>query len=497
VAVASVALATWLKYLAQPSIIPTDVPILYVLAVVLTSLFFGLGPSIATCILSIVAYDYFFISPLYTIGPRNVDSIPILFIFILVALTISFLASNLRSQKLLAVSEIVTRKNAETALREMNLTLERRVAERTANLHVSEQRWATTLASIGDAVFATDAMGRITFMNPVAEQFTGWPLSEARNQPLDQVFKIINEQTRQQVENPVTKVLRTGLVVGLANHTLLIRKDGTEVPIDDSGAPILGADGRAAGVVLVFRDITERKKAEEALRQYTAELEVSNKELEAFSYSVSHDLRAPLRSLDGFSQAVIEQYADKLDDTGKDYLMRVRGAAQRMNQITEDMLQLSRVVRSELHRDNVDLSDMASSIVADLKKTQTQRALEFSAVPGIKVIGDESLLRIALSNLLENAWKFTSKLDQARIEFGLIHQDGQEVYFVKDNGAGFDMQYADKLFQPFQRLHSDEEYSGTGIGLAIVQRVIRRHGGRVWAEGEPGKGATFYFTLNK
>jgi light-regulated signal transduction histidine kinase (bacteriophytochrome) len=217
--------------------------------------------------------------------------------------------------------------------------------------------------------------------------------------------------------------------------------------------------------------------------------------LEAFAYSVSHDLRAPLRTLDGFSQAVIDDYGDKLDDTGKDYLRRVRDAAKHMDQITKDMLMLSRVIRSELRVGDVSLSNIVSVIAKELSEKEPTRKVKFIMAPDVMVKGDSSLLQMALYNLLENAWKFTAKMKESRIEFGTMIKDNERIYFVSDNGVGFDMQYVDKLFQPFQRLHTGDAYPGTGIGLATVQRVIRRHGGRIWAESQVGKGTTFYFTL--
>lgn len=210
---------------------------------------------------------------------------------------------------------------------------------------------------------------------------------------------------------------------------------------------------------------------------------------------MSHDLRAPLRTLDGFSQAVIEDYGDKLDETGKDYLRRVRDATKHMDQITKDMLTLSRVIRSELRMDDVNLSDIVSTIAKELREKAPGRKVEFIISPDMTAKGDASLLQMALFNLIENSWKFTAKIKEARIEFGTIFKDNEQIYFIKDNGVGFDMQYIDKLFQPFQRLHTDDEYPGTGIGLATVQRVIRRHSGRIWAESQVGKGTTIYFTL--
>ncbi len=232
---------------------------------------------------------------------------------------------------------------------------------------------------------------------------------------------------------------------------------------------------------------------EQRVRERTLRLEAANQELEAFSYSVSHDLRAPLRSIDGFSQILLKNYGAQLDSKGQDYLSRVRRASQRMGELIDDMLLLSRVARSEIHKEQVDLSALARSISAELKQAAPERVVEFVIADGIEANGDAKLLRILLENLLGNAWKFTAKKAAAKIEFGTQAIDGGSAVFVRDNGAGFNMHYANKLFQPFQRLHSMNEFEGTGIGLATVQRIIQRHGGRVWAEGEEGIGATFYF----
>jgi len=248
--------------------------------------------------------------------------------------------------------------------------------------------------------------------------------------------------------------------------------------------------------------IVERKKAEEqiqklneSLKSHAAELAAANKELEAFSYSVSHDLRAPLRALEGFSRALVEDYYDKFDEEGKDYVRRIRGAAEHMGQLIDDLLNLSLIMRKEMRRQEVNLSELAHTITGELQKTQPERKVEFVVREGVLAHCDPRLLQDVLENLLGNAWKFTGKHSQAKIEFGVIQKEGQNVYFVRDDGAGFDIAYINKLFVPFQRLHSTAEFSGNGIGLAVVNRIINRHGGRIWAEGEVEKGATFYFTL--
>lgn len=230
------------------------------------------------------------------------------------------------------------------------------------------------------------------------------------------------------------------------------------------------------------------------LAERTEALQVANQELEAFSYSVSHDLRAPLRGIDGFSQALLEDHGDQLNEEGQDYLRRVRAASQRMGHLIDDLLQLSRISRSEMKEQRVDLSAVAREITADLHRTEPDRKAKMVIEDGLSVIGDSGVLRLVLENLLGNAWKFTSHHSSATIEFGVTQEDGGEAYFVRDDGAGFDMAYADKLFGPL-RLHQAIEFPGNGIGLATVQRIINRHGGRVWAEGQVEKGATFYFTL--
>jgi PAS domain S-box-containing protein len=254
------------------------------------------------------------------------------------------------------------------------------------------------------------------------------------------------------------------------------------------------ADGR---VYLdgIIEDITRRKEIERQLQSRSIELEAINRELEAFSYSVSHDLRAPLRAIDGFSRILLTDYADRLDDIGRDRLERVRRAAQHMGTLIDDLLKLSRVTRTELKHEQVDLSTLANEIAEELRKQGPDRIVHFTIAPGLVAYGDKGLLRIVLDNLLGNARKFTGGRADARIGMGMTTQAGRQVYVISDNGAGFDMAYADKLFGVFQRLHDASEFPGTGIGLATVQRIIHKHGGTIWAESEVGKGARFYFTL--
>lgn len=253
---------------------------------------------------------------------------------------------------------------------------------------------------------------------------------------------------------------------------------------------------RSEEVFALNRELSEANATLEArVAERTRELQASNQELEAFSYSVSHDLRAPLRTIDGFSLALKEDFADCLNEEGQDYINRVRGGVQRMGQLIDALLQLSRVTRADVQREKVDLSQLAILVFNELKLSDPGRDVEFTVQPDVMVTGDGRLLRIALENLLGNAWKFTSKTEHPRIEFGSGERDGQVIYFIRDNGAGFDMQYVDRLFTAFQRLHGDRDFKGSGIGLATVSRIIRRHHGTIHAESQPGQGAMFYFTL--
>ena len=367
---------------------------------------------------------------------------------------------------------------------------ERKRAEQA--LRASEERFGILAVTANDAILSADSHGNITYFNPGAERIFGYTAEEVSGRPLT---TLMPERFAEAHRAGLARYLATreARVIGRTVELAGRRKDGTEFPLELSLAA--WNQGAEVAFTAIIRDITSRKEGEERLRSYATQLEAANKELEAFSYSVSHDLRAPLRSLDGFSQALLEDYHDRLDDTGRDFLQRVRAASQRMGTLIDDLLSLSRVTRGDLQVEKVDLSALATALAAELQRSDPQRDVRFAIAPDLVARGDPGLMRLVLQNLLGNAWKFTGKRSPAHVEVGSMAHDGRRAFFVQDDGAGFDMAYAAKLFGAFQRLHASDEFPGSGIGLATVQRIIHRHGGQVWAEGTPGRGATFYFTL--
>jgi PAS domain S-box-containing protein len=385
-----------------------------------------------------------------------------------------------------AFVDVTERKKAEAELLRHRLHLEELVAQRTAEIRAQ----ASIIDQVHDAVVTASGSGQIRSWNKGAQRLFGWSENSARELELAVLFHA--DEQRKFVQSMFPTLLMQG---HLEADVRMQRLDGTAFFAGISMSLLRDAADAPARIALFVMDVTARKVAELAQQRLTEQLTAANKELEAFSYSVSHDLRAPLRSIDGFSQAIVEEHAEQLDEQAKDYLQRVRGSAQRMGHLIDDMLHLSRVTRREIRREHVDLSEAAHKIAGELQEADPQRRVEWVIAPRMSVEGDPGLMLIALRNLLGNAWKYTSRREIAHIEFGQELCEGEEVFFVRDNGAGFDMRYAHKLFGAFQRLHRDKEFEGTGIGLATVQRVLMRHGGRIWAQAEENKGACFYFVI--
>jgi PAS domain S-box-containing protein len=349
---------------------------------------------------------------------------------------------------------------------------------------------AAIVNSSDDAIIGKGLDGIIKSWNPGAQRIFGYAAHEMIEKPIS----VLLPPGRRDEEPGILDRLKRGEHVE-PFETVRRRKDGQDIHVSVTISPIHDSRGVVIGASKVARDISDRKRAEQALAQAKEAAETASREFEAFSYSVAHDLRAPLRGIDGFSQALLEDYSDKLDADGRHYLSRVRESAQHMAQLIDSLLMLARVTQSDIHQERVDLSKLARDTAERLKGTQPERYVEFHITEGVTEAGDSRLLAIVFENLLGNAWKFTRNEAKGRIEFGCNRENGRPVFFVRDNGAGFDMAFASKLFGVFQRLHTTNEFEGTGIGLATVQRIIRRHGGRIWAEGKVAEGATFYFTL--
>jgi PAS domain S-box-containing protein len=393
----------------------------------------------------------------------------------------SGIASTLASQAALAYESLEERRRTEEEVRE------------------SKAMFESLFESAPDALLASDEQGRIVQVNAQAESLFGYERKELVGQPIEilvpERFRRTHSVGRScYYANPHRRVMGTGL--DLRGR----RKDGGEVPVDIMLSPI--EDGVGSVVLSVVRDITQRKEAEERVKELNRQLQArveelvsANESLEAFSYSVSHDLRAPQRHIAGFCRILVDEYGTSLNAEGQRLLGIIAASALKMGQLIEDLLAFSRVSRAGVHKSNVDMTTLAQSVVDELRASDGSRQVSVRVHSLPPAQGDPALLRQVYTNLISNAWKFTQGRTDAAVEVGSFGKDKQSVYFVKDNGAGFDMEYASKLFGVFQRLHSDREFEGTGIGLALVRRIVQRHGGQVWAKGQTGEGATFYFTL--
>lgn len=363
-----------------------------------------------------------------------------------------------------------------------DLTERRRNEER---LRESEERFRLMVESVKDyAIIMLDPEGKVVSWNAGAERIKGWTAKEIIGSSFERFYPPADVEA-----GKTAYELKVAAETGtFEDYGWRVRKDGGRFWANVVITALRDATGTLRGFSKVTRDITERKNSEEALRK-------AFDELESFSYSVSHDLRAPLRSMDGFSDELLELYKDKLDERGKDYLGRIRQSAQRMARLIDGLLDLSRLGRTKLAHDTVDLSELAQKIGAEHQRAEPLRTVRFDVAPGMRVHADPSLMRVVLENLIGNAWKYTSKHPTAHIEVGVEYTDGLPVFFVRDDGAGFDMTYEPKLFGAFQRLHPNDRFPGTGIGLATVKRIIQRHGGEVSASGAVEKGAKFCFTV--
>lgn len=379
--------------------------------------------------------------------------------------------------------------------------------EREQALRESQASYREVMDSVKEVIFQTDAAGAWVLLNPAWRDVMGIAVEQALGRPMTDCVLAADRPRLLEWEAK----LRRGAVPDCRLEVRFTRADGSIGWLEVAQHVRFDANGQFAGTSGILDDITARKAAaenlenlnvelEDRVRQRTAELEASNRELEAFSYSVSHDLRAPLRAIDGFSRMIEEDYADKLDATGRGHFARVRAASLRMSQLIDDLLELARISRAAVNRQPTDLSAMARDVVRELKDAEPERRAEIVIADHMTAPVDPVLGRVVMDNLLNNAWKYSSQRDPAEIACGVETRPNgagvaETVYFVRDNGAGFDMAYAGKLFQPFSRLHAANEFAGTGIGLATVERVVHRHGGRIWAEAQVDGGATFYFTL--
>jgi len=382
------------------------------------------------------------------------------------------------------------------------------IGQRQTELEAQKEWFRVTLTSIGDGVIVADDAGRVVFMNHEAETLTEWKSGEAHLQPLPSVFKIIYETTRKPAQDPVAAVLREKKMVGLANHMVLISRNGVEWPIEDSAAPMYNAEGKILGVVLVFHNATEMRRAQNALKAYsedlerkvaerTASLQETVTELQTFSYTISHDLRSPLRAMQGFAQAILEDYGNKLDDHGREYLDRIKNAAERLDRLIQDLLAYARITRQESSLVPLDLDKFVREIIEHYPHLRPP-AVQIEIVGQLpRVLGREAAMTQVISNLLGNAAKFVSPSKAPHIKVWSQDRDSKIRLWIEDNGIGIAQKDFERIFQMFTQINEPALYGGTGIGLAIVKKAVQSMQGSVGVESEEGKGSEFWVELIK
>jgi PAS domain S-box-containing protein len=475
-AVASVATAVVLALLAdlqgQKNL---EVPLL-MMAIATTVWYGGPGPAALAIVLATLGFDYFFTEPRYSFSIHSTEIASFL-VFLAFAVLIGWF--------------VARRRQIEQDLRLARDELEAEVAVRTQQ--------ASLLDLTHDTIFVRDTSDVITYWNRGAQELYGWTSEQAIGQPAHQLLQTIFPMPLDEIR---AELLRAGRWEGELTKT---KANGRQVVVASRWSLRRDQHDRPIAIMETNNDITERKHGEEKIRglnadlaRRTVELEASNKELEAFAYSTSHDLRAPLRHVVGYSELLQKHAASLLDDKSRRYVMMVLESAKRMGALIDDLLAFSRIGRVETQNTLVSLGQLVREVLSEVEQETEGRDIAWNVDALPSVFGDRAMLRLALVNLISNAVKFTGTRPQARIDIGCA--DGKQdevVVFVKDNGVGFDMKYVNKLFGVFQRLHKSEAFEGTGIGLATVQRIVARHGGRVWAEGEVDKGAAFYFSAPK
>ena len=464
----------------------------YFVAIMFVAWYGGIGPSLVVMVVGSLAADYLFIEPrgslyLYKWVGYDLEHKVAMGLYFLVGIVIALLSESLRAGRRQTEA-------ARAELAEANRGLQAEIAERK-----KAEQWLLESEQRFRAYFEQGLVGMVMLSADKdwieANRRFCHLLGYSEKELIAKTWTALTYPDDLPAEETHFRQILGGVVKGCVMDKRFIRQDGRILYASQSMQCMRKGNGDVDSILALVQDMTERKQGEQAILKLNERLQHANHDLEAFTSSVCHDLRAPLRAINGFAQILTKQCAPKLDETAKDYLGQIHTGVRHMTALIDDLMKLSRVGRAAVRRESVDLSSLVRTITDALHKSEPQRAVEFTIQEGIAAVGDPNLLRVAFENLLGNAWKFTSKHDKARIEFGVKVQDGQPVYFVRDNGAGFDMRSAGKLFGVFQRMHRAADFAGTGVGLATVARIIRAHGGKVWAEAEVKRGATFSFTL--